>query len=88
MNEQDKIATEATVVSLGRIYLLVCLLGGGLMILSASMRMGDYQVNPLLIGMMIGAGVGTIFTGAMVGFLMRLLAGISSTLREIANRPR
>ena len=66
MNEQEKIATETTVVSLGRIYLLVCLIGGGLMILSASMRMGDYQVNPLLIGMMIGAGIGTIFTGAMV----------------------
>jgi hypothetical protein len=79
MTEQDKIATEGSLTSLGNGYFGICALGGIIWIVMAM----DGSPAPAV---MLSIGVGIILTGAMVFCGIRLLVGMSHSLRTIASR--
>ena len=80
MTEQEKIDTETSVVSLGNGYLVVCVLGG------CGWSWLALGSNGHTVALMLSVGVGLLLTGGMVSSLMRLLAGMSETLRQIARQ--
>ena len=80
MTEQEKIDNEASFLSLARGYLGTCCLGGLIWIVLA--------MESQAMAVMLSIGVGAILTGAMVFCGIRLLVGISHTLRVMLQLQR
>ena len=80
MTEQEKITTETNLNALGRGYFGTCVLGGILWVVMAM----DSPVPAV----MLSVGVGLILTGAIVFYGLRLLVGMSHSLRAIAEQSR
>ena len=79
MTESEKIVTETSLNSLGNGYFGICAFGGLIWIVLA---MYDSPAPAV----MLSVGVGLILTGAMVSYSIRLLVGMSESLRTIVRQ--
>lgn len=80
MTEQEKITTETNLNALGRGHFGTCVFGGILWVVMAM----DSPVPAV----MLSVGVGLILTGAIVFYALRILVGMSHSLRTIAGQSR
>lgn len=79
MTEQDKISNEGSLMSLANGYLGICALGGFAWIIMA-------MVDSPYPAVMLSIGIGLIITGAIVFCCIRLLIGMSHSLRVIVKQ--